>query len=148
MDLWVRLGHFNLIFKVHWAVTIYLKLFLVRLSETAPFSHVDVLGEEFVLLRVDDWEGVDGDEDLVAIAVDSDRVIVVLVLVHGRGELDINLFSDASGNHAFLIVPYFEVVRLRWQDVEPLRLRRVVNQAKFHSMRLVRLEPSEFDYTG
>ena len=72
MNLWVGLRHFYLIFKVHRAVTIYLKLFLVRLSEAAPLSHVDVLGEELVLLGVDDGEGVDGDEDLVTVTVYPD----------------------------------------------------------------------------
>ena len=30
--------------------------------------------------------------------------------------------------------------------MEPLRLRRVVYQAKFHGVRLVRFEPCEFDH--
>ena len=62
--------------------------------------------------------------------------------------MNINLFSDSSRDHAFLIVPYFEVSGLRWQNVEPLRLRRVVNQAKFHRMRFICLKPCEFHHTG
>ena len=72
MNLWMRLRYFNLIFKVHWAVTFYLKLLLVRLAEPAPLAHVDVLREELVLLGVNHGEGMDGDEDLVSIAVNSD----------------------------------------------------------------------------
>ena len=69
MNLWMRLRHFNLIFKVHWAVTIYLKLFLIGLADAAPFSHVDKLWEELILLGVDDWEGMDGNKNLVPIAM-------------------------------------------------------------------------------
>lgn len=45
MNLWMRFSDFNLIFKVYWAVTFYLKLLLVRLAKTAPLAHVDVLRE-------------------------------------------------------------------------------------------------------
>ena len=60
--------------------------------------------------------------------------------------MNVNLFGDSSGHHAFLIVPDFEVVGLRWQNVEPLRLRRVVYQAQLHSVRFVCFEPCEFDH--
>jgi len=69
MNLWMRLRHFNLIFKVDWAVTFYLKLFLIGLADAAPFSHVDKLWEELILLGVDDWEGMDGNKNLVPIAM-------------------------------------------------------------------------------
>ena len=60
MNLRMGFRHFDCIFKVYWAVTIYLKLFLVGLADFAPFTHVDILGEELVLFRVDDGEGMDG----------------------------------------------------------------------------------------
>ena len=60
--------------------------------------------------------------------------------------MNVNLFGDSGGHHAFLIVPDFEVVGLRWQNVEPLRLWRVVYQAQFHSVRFVRFESCEFDH--
>ena len=72
MNVWVRLRYFNLIFKIHWAVTFYLKLLLVRLTQAAPLAHVDILREELVLLGVDHGEGVDGNEDLVPVAVNPD----------------------------------------------------------------------------
>ena len=71
MNLWMRLCHFNLIFKVDWAVTFYLKLFLIGLANAAPLPHINKLWEEFVLLRVDDWEGMDGNKNLVTIAMYS-----------------------------------------------------------------------------
>ena len=146
MNLWMRLCYFNLIFKVHWAVTFYLKLLLVRLAEAAALAHVDILREELVLFGVDHGEGVDGNEDLVSVAVNPDRVVVVLVFIQGWGELNVNLFGDSGGYHAFLIVPDFEVVGLGWQNVEPLRLRRVVYQAQFHCVRLVGFETCELDH--
>ena len=72
MNLWMGLRYLNLIFKVHRAVTFYLKLLLVRLAEPAPLTHVDVLREELVLFGVNHGEGVDGNEYFVAIAVNPD----------------------------------------------------------------------------
>ena len=71
MNLGMRLDDFDLVFKVHWTVTFYLKLLLIGLSEAAPFSHIDVLGEELVLLGVDHREGMDRNKNLVTITVDS-----------------------------------------------------------------------------
>ena len=49
----------------------------------------------------------------VTLAVDPYRVIVVLVLVGGWRELDVDLLCDAGRNHALLLVPDLEVSRLR-----------------------------------
>ena len=49
--------------------------------------------------------------------MDPHRVIVVLVLVDGGRELDVDVFRHASWDHSLLLVPDLEVVGLRWQNV-------------------------------
>ena len=41
MDFWVWLDNVDFVFEVNWAVTFYLKLFLVRLTKSAVAAHVD-----------------------------------------------------------------------------------------------------------
>lgn len=91
---------------------------------------------------------MDWNQDLVTVAVDSHRVIVVFVLVDSGGELNVDVFGHARRNHALLLVPNFEVARLRRQDVKPLRRWRVVYQAQFHGVRFICLETSELDDAG
>ena len=91
---------------------------------------------------------MDWNQDLVSIAVDSHRVIVVLVFVHGWSELNVDVLSDSRWDHALLLVPDFEVAGLGRQDVKSLRGRRVVNQAQLHRVRFICLEASELDHAG
>jgi hypothetical protein len=61
---------------------------------------------------------MDGDENLVTFAVDTDSVIVVLVgLVTSGGELHIYVFRHTCGQHSFFVVPNLEEWRLRRQNV-------------------------------
>ena len=89
---------------------------------------------------------MDWDQDLVAVAVDSHRVVVILVLIDSGRELDVDVFGHTSRNHALLLVPDFEVARLGRQDVKSLRRWRVVDQAQLHSVRFICLEAGELDY--
>jgi len=91
---------------------------------------------------------MDGDQDLITIAVDPDGVIVVLVVVNGRRELDVNFLSHSCWDHSLLIVPDFEEVGLWRQNMEPLRLWRVVDDPQLHRVSLARLEASELDGAG
>ena len=91
---------------------------------------------------------MDGDQDLVTLTVDPDCVIVVLVLVQCGSELDVDLLSDSGWDHAFLVVPNFEVVGLWRQNVQSLRRWGVVDQSQFHSVRFICLKTSEFDHGG
>ena len=113
MNFRVRLYHVDLILEVHRAVTLHLKLLSVGLADEAAAAHVDKLGEKLVHARIDDREGVDGNEDLVALAVDPHRVIVVLVLVDSWGELNIDVLGHASWDHSLLLVLDFEERGLR-----------------------------------
>ena len=117
------------------------------MPDSAALAHVDVLGEELVLLRVDDGEGMDGDQDFVTIAVDPHGVVVVLVVVYGRRELDVDFLSHSGCDHSLLIIPDFEVICLWRQNMEPLRLWRVVDDPQLHRVGLVCLETSELDGT-
>ena len=88
------------------------------------------------------------DQDLIAITVNSHRVVVILVFVDSGRELDVNLFCHASRNHPLLLVPDLEVARLRGQYVEALRSRRIINESQLHSVRFICLEACELDYAG
>ena len=88
------------------------------------------------------------DQDLVAVTVNSHRVVVILVFVDSRRELDVNLFGDARRDHPLLLVSDLEVARLRGQDVEALRSRRIINESQLHSVRFICLEACELDYAG
>ena len=148
MNLGVRFDNFNLVLEIHWAVTFHLKLLGVRLADHATSSHVNKLGEKLILSRIDNWEGMDRDQNLVSVTVNPHRVVIVLVLVDCGRELNIDVFGYACRDHAFLLVPYFEVARLRGQNVQPLWRRRVVNESKFHRVRFICLETRKFDDTG
>lgn len=86
------------------------------------------------------------DQDLVAITVDSHGVVVILVFIDSGRELDVNLLGDARRNHALLLIPDLEVARLRGQDVEALRSRRIINESQLHSVRFICLEACKFDH--
>jgi hypothetical protein len=93
-------------------------------------AKVDKLREELVWrpLRVNDREGVNRNEDLVSFAVNSDRIVIVLLsLFDSRGELDVDVLRDTRWYHAFLIVLNFKVGSLRGKNVDSLRSRWVVN---------------------
>ena len=109
MNLRMRLHNINLVLKVHRAVTLNLKLLLVGFAHDTVATHVDEAWEEFVLGTVDHREGVDGDQDLVAVAVDPHRVVVVLVLINCWSEFDIDILSDTCGDHSLLLTMNLEV---------------------------------------
>ena len=57
---------------------------------------------------------MDGNEDLIALAVNTDGVVVVFVTLFARrSELNVDVFGDARWDHSLLVVPYFEVRGLR-----------------------------------
>jgi len=45
VNFWVRLDHFNLEFKIKWAVTFYLKFFFVAGAKSHILAEVDKLRE-------------------------------------------------------------------------------------------------------
>jgi hypothetical protein len=59
---------------------------------------------------------VDGDQDLVTFAVNSNGVVEVLELVV-RSKLNINVLGNTGRNHSFLIVLDSEVGGLRRQNM-------------------------------
>ena len=127
MDLWVRLHHLDLVLKVNWAVTFHLKLLVIRLTNRTSATHIDEIWKELVLLRVDNWKRMDWDQNLVSVAMDPHRVIIVLIFIGRGGELDVDVLGDAGRNHAFFLILYFEVASLWWQNMQSLRRWGVVN---------------------
>lgn len=59
-------------------------------------AEVDEGREELFLLGIDDGEGMQGDHELVGLAVDADLVTVLPVLIAWR-ELHVYLLSNATG---------------------------------------------------
>ena len=91
---------------------------------------------------------MDWNQDFVAVAVDSHRVVIVFVFIDCWRELDVNVLRDSCRNHTLLLVPDFEVAGLWRHDVESLRCRGVVDETKFHCVRFICLKACKFDYTG
>jgi hypothetical protein len=85
------------------------------------------------------------DQDLVAIAMNSYRIVEVLILIVRR-ELDIDVFTDTGGDHPLLIIFNLKIWGRRRQDVKSLRGGRVVNQPHLQSVRLQCLEPCKFHH--
>ena len=56
-------------------------------------AHVNIVGEQLIFLRINDWEGMNWNKNFVTIAVNSYSVIEVFVFIV-RSELDIDVFSD------------------------------------------------------
>lgn len=127
MDLWVRLQNLDLVLKVNWAVTFHLKLLVIRLTNRTSATHIDEIWKELVLLGVYNWKRMDRDQNLVSVAMDPHRVIIVLIFIGRGGELDVDVLGDAGRNHAFFLILYFEVASLWWQNMQSLRRWGVVN---------------------
>lgn len=96
---------------------------------------------------VDDWKGMNGDHDFIALAVDADGVIVVLIgLVASGGKLHVDVLGNSSRQHSFFVVPDLEEWRLGRQDVQPLRSRRVVDDFDFQSVGFVGFKAGKFQH--
>ena len=76
-------GPFDHVFKRYWGVGLEGQFagFLVANFDVA---HVDYGWEQLVFGGVDDGVGVDGDQEFVAFAVDSNAVVIILVSVRGE----------------------------------------------------------------
>ena len=98
-------------------------------------AHVNVVREYLILLTVYYWECMYRNEDLVSFTVDANAIIIVLVLII-RCELHIYVLRYTSWNHSLLVVLDLEVVGLRWQYVQSLWGRRVVDQSHFQRVSL------------
>jgi len=157
LDIRVRLYNLDVVTEVDWAVAVdrhALELFKslqaylgVCFAHTQVLAHVDVGREEGVLLGIDNRERMDRNEDLVSFAVNSNRVVEVLLFIVWS-KLDVDVLGDTGGHHAFLVVLDFEVRRLRGQNVQPLWRGRVVDQADPHGVSLEGLKASELDDAG
>ena len=88
---------------------------------------------------------MNGDHDFIALAVDADGVIVVLIgLVASGGKLHVDVLGNSSRQHSFFVVPDLEEWRLGRQDVQPLRSRRVVDDFDFQSVGFVGFKAGKF----
>ena len=114
-------------------------------------SKVYKLREELIWrpLWVNDREGVNWNEDLVSFAMNSDRIVIVLLsLFDSRSELDVYVLRDTRWYHAFLIVLNFKEVSLRRKNVDSLRGWGIVNQTHFQRVGLACFKSSELNHAG
>ena len=65
----------------------------ISLPNFAPTAHVDILGNELVLLRIDNRISMNRNENLVTLAVDTYAVVEILELVAGR-KLHVDVLAD------------------------------------------------------
>ena len=90
---------------------------------------------------------MNGHQELVVLAVDPNRVVVVRVLVGGWCELDVDVLGDTRGQHSFLVAADFEIGGLGRQDVETLRRWRVVKHSELKGMSFISFEACKFENT-
>ena len=69
-NVWMGLHYFYCVFKVHWTVTLDLKLLVVASSKDASFAHINGTWEQLSLFGVYYREGVDWNQQFVAFTVD------------------------------------------------------------------------------
>jgi hypothetical protein len=65
----------------------------IGLSNFAPTSHIDILGNKLILLRIYNRISMNRNQNLVALAVDTYAVVEILELV-ARRELHVDVFAD------------------------------------------------------
>ena len=147
LDVGMRLDLLNLIFEIDLAVTFDAHRFLVVLANFATLAHVQLFRNDLVFLGVDDWVGVDWNQNLVALAVDSYGIVKVLVLVV-RSELNVDVLADSRRDHPFFVVLYLKIWGLRWQNVQPLWRWRVVDDFNFQNMRFPKFKTGKLNHGG
>ncbi len=72
-------------------------------------------------------------------------IAVTWVLAAGWSELDIYILAYTSWNHAFFLVTDFKIGCLGWQNVQPLRSWRVIDDSDFKSMCFIYFETCKFN---
>mmetsp|Transcript_40137 Transcript_40137/g.126241 ORF Transcript_40137/g.126241 Transcript_40137/m.126241 type:complete len:241 (-) Transcript_40137:377-1099(-) len=96
--------------------------------------------------RRDGRVGMQGNEEVLSIAVDADGVMVVAQLV--GAELDENLLRHARGDLPLLVILEGEEVSLRRKDVKPLREPRNIHDPHGLLIESPNLQPREMDHRG
>ena len=76
------------------------------------------------------WDG-----DLVAFAVDSNTIVVIVVLLVWC-ELNVNFFLRTGWNHSLFFVLDLEELCHWRQDMQPLRCWRQINEPDFYCVSL------------
>lgn len=71
-------------------------------------THINIVGEQLIFFRVNDWKCMDRYQDLVTLTMNSNRIIEVLVFIV-RSELNIDVLGDPRRHHPLLIVLDLEV---------------------------------------
>lgn len=96
-DLRVRLEDFNRVLKGDWAVTFDLKLLLISLTDDAALAHIDHARKQLFLLTVDHWKRMNWNKELITLAVDPHRIVIISVLIGSWSKLHVNVFGDTGG---------------------------------------------------
>ena len=91
------LEDFNRILKRDWAVTLDLKLLLIRLADDATQAHIDHARKQLFLLAVDHWKRMNWNKEFITLAVDPHRIVIVSVLIGRWSKLHVDVFGDTGG---------------------------------------------------
>jgi hypothetical protein len=92
-DIRMSFQNFDIVPKVYRTVTFDLDNFGVCFSDFKVLSHIKIVGKELIFFGIDNWKGMDRDQDLVTITMNSYRIIEVLVLIV-RSELNVYVLGD------------------------------------------------------
>lgn len=135
----------NRILEIYWAVTLNINMLNIGLPNFTATSHVYVLWDELILLRVDDWIGMNWNQYFVTFTMNTDAVVEVLEFI-SRCELHIDVFADAGWNHALFAILNLEESGGRWENMKTLGCWRVVHELHFQSVGFVQLITSKLDH--
>ena len=146
----MSLRHNDFILKSNRAVWLDSYFALISASQSTFLSHINKLRNLIRVATVDDWKSVNWNQNFVTFAVYSNRVVVVFVCGHAIWtvrcwcELNVDVFCDTSGDHSLFRIPDLEVLRLGWQNMQPLWRWTYVYQTDLQSVCFVHFEPAEF----
>jgi hypothetical protein len=89
----MRFELLNRVLKINWAVTFNINVLHIGLSNFAPTSHVDILGNELILFRVNYWICMNRYQYFVTFAMNTNAVIEILEII-ARSKLDVDVFTN------------------------------------------------------
>jgi hypothetical protein len=153
LNVWVGFRDLDFILEGHWRFRLDQKRLFVGLPKCAHGAKVDHLRDLIHAFTINDWVGMDWDQNFVTLAMNSNRVVVILVgrenvsLVLGStrwSKLHIDVFTHSSGDHTLFLVTDFEVWGLGRQNVQPLGCRGVVDNTDLKSVSFIRFETRKF----
>jgi len=146
----VNFDNVDLIFKSYWTIRLDDYFVFISATKSTLLAHINQLRDLVWVAAINYWESVNRNQNFIALAVNSDSIVVVFVRCHAIEttscwcKLDVYIFCDASRNHPLLGVPNLKILSLGWQNMQPLWRWANVYQSKFQRMSLISFETLKF----